>query len=407
MSEKLIARQTGNQIPLELRKKYSEIHQIEANGRIVIYGLDKESKRRKQIAYKKLIKAFGKDPDSKFKPEPVQGVWGGSGGERIVTVIGVHGVDKKGRPLMQIKGSSQKVPRGAIEWSDSKKESRGEVERLRGEVKDLESRFQKVEKEFRELINQKAELEADNERLSDRNAELESQLQSYRDRLDNSQGIPIVHDRRPTQSNSKAVQGWNRTAGWVGSHMPWGKPKYEDTYIEERDGVPVVVAQEETVDGYGYYERRRGAAAILGAAAAVGAAVLVAWAWGEHEEHEGPDQTASVTLPAPTRTHHDTTVGQGSRHEVLFHGDKAFKVSLPGNLEWEKNDNGSYRIDDTAGHHIVPHVYWDEQGDLDVDSRQLLLTTPYHKFHLKQKSYPYHTPGTDYDNHYETVVLNG
>ena len=408
MAEKLIARQTGNQIPLELRKKYSEVRQYETNGRIVIYGIDKANKRRKQIGYRKLVSSFGKDPDAKFRPKPVPGIWGGSGGERAVNVIGVHGIDKSGRPLMRIQGNNQKVPRGEIKWSDSKKESRDEVEQLRSEVDELNSRLQKMEKEFRKLVNQKNELEVEKEILSARNAELEGQLRTYRGRLDGYEGMPIVPDRRSTRSESRAGRGWNRAAGWVGSHLPRGRrPEYENTYIEEREGEPVLVAQEEAVDGFTYYERRRGAGIILGAAAAVGAAVLIAWAWGEHEEHEGPNRAPAVSLPAPTHPQNDPTAGMGSRHEVLLHGNKAFKVSLPGNLEWETNADGSQRIDDINGHVVVPHVYWDRQGNLDKDSRKLLRTDSEHNFVLEQKSYPYHTPGTSYGSHYETEVLNG
>lgn len=407
MAEKLIARQTGNQIPPELRKQYSEVRQVEANGRIVIWGIDKASKKQKQIGYKNLIKAFDKDPESKFKPEPAQGVWGGSGGEQAVTVVGVHGIDREGRPLMRIKGSKEKVPRAEIKWIDSNGSS-AEVKQLKDEIGDLRNRLQEMEDKFDDLVNQKNKVEAENRKLAARNEELERQVEAYRDKIDNYGSLAVEPEQQSTDSDSKSRRGWNRTTGWIGSHLPGNKhAPYTNAYIQERDAEPVVVARQESVDGFTYYERRRGAAALLGAAAAVGAAVLIAWAWGEHEEHEGRNQAPVVTLPAPTHTHHDATAGKGSRHEALFHGNSAFKVSLPGNLEWETNADGSKRIDDINGHTVVPHVYWDQQGNLDKDSRKLLRTDPEHNFVLEQKSYPYHTPGTNFDSHYETIVLNG
>ena len=96
----------------------------------------------------------------------------------------------------------------------------------------------------------------------------------------------------------------------------------------------------------------------------------------------------------------------GTRHQVLFSGGEAFKVSLPGNLAVHRNSNGSYRIDDIKGHTVVPHIYADRQGNLDKDSRKLLKTDPYHNFSVKQTSYAYHTPGTDFNQHYESVVEN-
>ncbi len=313
-----------------------------------------------------------------------------------VTIVGAYGSGRGSTEYLRAAGVKERIPKERIEWvTTNQKNADSRDKKLEAQVNDLSSRLHEMERKWDELEN--------------RNRELETKNQDLQAKLDlitaGSLPLEIQTSNLPSRSRPRSIL--NRTSGWVGSRMPWGdRPEYVDYRIVERDDGPVMVATEEHVDGYSIEDRRRGTAVVAGALAVAGAIVLTAWLWGEHEEHEGPKPAPAVTLPATPHIEHDKTAGAGHRHQGLFHNGKAFKVSLPGNLDWEENANGSYRIDDIAGHHIVPHVYWDQQGNLDPDSKQLLLTTPYHHFKLKQDTYNYHTPGTDFDQHYQTVVEN-
>lgn len=388
----IFGRQTGNQVPSELRRKYSEIYHAKETGRIVIYGVSKKTKKKEKIGSKQYVKSYGHNPG----PQRVMGMWHSAGGDAPVIISGTHGRDKDGVEHLRAHGTKEKIPRNNIEWIGSRSESNG-------------SRVDKLEKQIGALTSRLLEMEDRLKKQDKRNRKLQKKntdLQARLDRISHGE-LPLETEVYDQPSSSKPRSFFNRGTGWIGSRMPWrGEPSYVNHRVEERDEGPVLVATEERVDGYRIEDRRRGVAMVLGTVAAIGIGVLAAGLWGEHEEQEGREQAPTITLPSTPHIKRDATAGAGQRQEVLFHGNKAFKVSLPGNLNWEENSNGSYRIDDTQGHHIVPRVYWDQQGDLDVDSRQLLRTTPYHNFRLKQVSYDYHTPGTNFDQHYETVIEN-
>ena len=395
----LISKQTGSQLSPELRKKFSEVQHVKETGRIAIYGIDKKTKKKIKIGYRDYIKAWDKSPE----PQRVDSLWQAAGGDIPVTIVGTYGSRNGGTEHLRALGTKTGIPRNEIKWPKNETKSDKETTtNLKAQVSELSSRFGAMEAKWNELEQRNQELEAANLELQNKNQELQAKLDLYA-----SGNLPLVPEVNNVPSDSRSRMAFNRATGWIGSRVPWrGEPNYTNRRIEEKDGVPVIIATEERIDGYRIEDRRRGAAAILGAAAVIGVGVLAAGLWGEHEEQEGRGQAPTITLPATPHVEHDPTSGVGSRHEVLFHGNQAFKVSLPGNLVWQENANGSYSIGDINGHVVVPHVYGDQQGNLDQDSRKLLRTDPDHDFELRQRPYAYHTPGTDYNSHYETVVEN-
>jgi hypothetical protein len=238
-----------------------------------------------------------------------------------------------------------------------------------------------VERLTRENENQVAEIQRLTSELGDQRAEL-----AHRDDIITEQEETI---QRLEAGGSAYAPWYERPGRWVRGRLhPRTRRRVTTEEIE-----------------YGRTEDRRAGAALMVGVAAL-AAVGLAYLWGEHEEHEHQHPVPSLIEPGPHRVN-DPTAGLGRRHVLRFRNGKAFKVSLPGNLKAKLNANGSYRLDDIEGHVVVPRLYADRQGNMDQDSRKLVRTDPHHNFVLKQNSYPYHTPGTNYDSHYETVVLNG
>jgi FtsZ-binding cell division protein ZapB len=161
-----------------------------------------------------------------------------------------------------------------------------EVERLKEEVESLSAETRMLREEITKLQALKVEndqLRADNEAKDGRIAELEAQVEALTD------PTPAVAADIP--SDSKFKRGWNRTTGWLGERLRFGRQAEAEPLYRRQDGV-YVEQVEETYDGRLRSDIRRGSQAV-GAAAIILVGGLVAYGWGEHEESEG--------------THHKTT----------------------------------------------------------------------------------------------------
>jgi hypothetical protein len=274
-------------------------------------------------------------------------------------------------------------------------------------------------------------------------------------------------------SSSRFRRSWNRTTGWLGSRVYFGRPP-EGRLVRavDRDGTTVFVGPE-VVDEYEEYDRRRGAAIILGAAAVAGAILAVAWPWGEHEEAEGsnsqqtrieslqgkvnnyqielrskdaqlkalkadearenggslqgepegsgqnePGNEGSEIVPGgsgnngnePNNSGNESTgpgTGNGKAHiEFKQPLERPFRTGegLPKNLHKQINLAGNRAsIVDDSGNVIVDHLGHDRQGNLDKQSKELLMQ---HGYKLRQVRISIRDNQGNPTYRYMTVVQN-
>lgn len=291
---KLVARINNKDLPKNLREKYSAVEHFKEAGRIAIYGIEKDTRKKRRIATKKLIESYGRDPAK--KAEPAKAVWNNDGRDKNVMVTGSYGL-ADGEEFMRISGSKTGIPRSELKWVNNrganpeKDDFQAQITELRAENAGLSSRLEALEGRFDEVLARNQELETRNQELESRNQELEAQLDAYR-----NGDAKIVTSPVPHESDNNFISGFNRATGWIGRKLPRSRPPYESGVLVEHNGAPAVVVEEEWRDGYSQYERRRGAAAVIGAAALVGVAVLAAGLWGEHEEQEGRGPQVHQTI---------------------------------------------------------------------------------------------------------------
>lgn len=284
----VIHRISNKNLPKNLKEKYSTVEHIKEAGRIAIYGIEKDTKKKKRISTKKLVESYGYD--SSKRPKSVRADWNKHNGPEQVIVTGSYGT-LGGEEYMKVKGSKTGIPRSELKWRDYGGET-AENGGLQAQVTELTDRVKKLECRLDEVLSRNQELETQNQELQTRNQELEAELEAYK-----NSDIKIIPAPGAQESDHRYKSALNRATGWVGRKLPGGGPAYDSgEIVKQQDGTPVMVVEEEWRDGYTYGERRRGAAALLLGAAAVGAAVLAAGLWGEHEEHEASGPRTQTTV---------------------------------------------------------------------------------------------------------------
>lgn len=179
-----------------------------------------------------------------------------------------------------------------------------ENEALKTQNTELLARLDRLDTRLNKVLGLNKELDDKNKDLEAKNQDLEERLQSYE-----AGDLAVVYEPKTTDSKSQFKRSINKTTGWVGSKVPWGgEPAITSSRIDRRDDKPVVVVEREVVDGYSETDRRRGAAALLGTVAVLGASLLMAGLWGEHEENEGK-QSQSTKIEQNFNNH--TSMGSG------------------------------------------------------------------------------------------------
>jgi hypothetical protein len=232
---------------------------------------------------------------------------------------------------------------------------------------DLAERFEEQKAELAEARQSNEDLEREKKALKDRNEALEAEKQELEAKVAayESSSLDVVIEPKPKRTESGLKRGFNKTTGWVGSKLSWGsEPVYTSSHIENRDDGPVVVVEEEVVDGYREADRRRGAVVIVGAAALIGAGVLGAYLWGEHEEHEGSQsqihkteivQHNSAVLRAKLHGR-DVTIG-GLREDL-----KEARATIRGLRAAEVQEEAQERAQE-LNHGALGAIYSVEQGN--------------------------------------------
>ncbi|HET6863907.1 MAG TPA: hypothetical protein VFH37_01780 [Candidatus Saccharimonadales bacterium] len=324
-----------------LREKYQSIDHIKETGRVVIYGIEKGTNKKRRIAAKKLIEYYGYDPTHKPKPEKAS--WRGAFGDQEVTVIGSYGSGGNDE-FMKVRGSKTGIPRSELTWHlDTERLSgnnntsspaeikpadepesirllreqmdamRADMQQVSSENARLSGEVESLGKQVKRVVADNSRLEAENERLKDENRKLENRLEAYaRD------DIPVMLIPSETPSQSRFKSAMNRSAGWIGSKLPWASPPvYGPGRVEETaDGSLIRYVEEERHDGYTAYERKRGAAVLVGALV-VGASVLAAGLWGEHEENEGrQSQIHKTEIIQQQRNHLSAELKAAEAHDA-------------------------------------------------------------------------------------------
>src|SRR5438105_13877255 len=132
----LITRISGNSLPKNLREKYSAVEHIKEADRIVIDGIEKESKKRKRIHTKRYVESYGYDPS--IKPDPVKGIWQGAKEDLPITVVGSYGRRGGDDELMRVRGRKEGIPRSEIKWQ-KENEDASTIKELRGQISVLTS----------------------------------------------------------------------------------------------------------------------------------------------------------------------------------------------------------------------------------------------------------------------------
>jgi hypothetical protein len=206
-------------------------------------------------------------------------------------------------------------------------------------------------------------------------------------------------------TDNRFRRSWNRLSGRIGRRV----------YREE------ITEDSVLIDGYTERERRVGGV-VGGLATLAAVATLIAGGLIIEElqdpNDDSPAITQTVTQPPATTTTVEKTPpattpkpapkeNYGAPHTVTFNGSNGFKVVLPGNLKWEHLKKG-YKIVDTAGQPVVPHVEWRGGGYVNPNTVRLIETTPNHHFKVTRKKYPYFTQGKHrkYHYHWESVISN-
>lgn len=303
MSE-LITRISSKDLPKSLREKYSAVEHVKETNRIAIYGIEKAGKKRKRIGVKSLLESYGHDPSK--KPQPSKGIWQGPAGDVPVTVMGSYGTRDGSQEFMKVRSSTTGIARNEIKWLENNNDP-STIEHLENQISELQSqntefatRMGQLEGRLDQVLQDNERLNSENQALVVRNQELENQIQQYE-----NEELDIVYEPYHTDSGSRAKGSFNKTFGWVGSRIPWRRePVYEDVHVERREGRPVVVVEEEIIDGYSEDDRRRGVGVVLGVLALAGVIAL-----GIHELTEKDNKDSTIIK-------NQTTIIQQNREDA-------------------------------------------------------------------------------------------